>query len=154
MAADTTTFHVHPNVEFAGRFQGQGDLDLQLLKAIAADGDIASAAALMGKALGLAIPELTRKSRVLISPDAALHRVPFEVLRGPSRRLLQTHVVEGTPDAEPGEIVDVSRDAIHVATGSGVIAIDRLQAEGRRPVGAREFLAGRPLQPGARFGGR
>ena len=68
--------------------------------------------------------------------------------------LLQTHVVEGTPDAEPGEIVDVSRDAIHVATGNGVIAIDRLQAEGRRPVGAREFLAGRPLRPGARFGGR
>jgi methionyl-tRNA formyltransferase len=61
---------------------------------------------------------------------------------------------EGTPprrSGEPGEVVDVSRDAIHVATGGGILAIDELQAEGRRPVAAREFLAGRPVRPGSRF---
>jgi methionyl-tRNA formyltransferase len=68
--------------------------------------------------------------------------------------LLRTHVVEGPAAGEPGDIMDASRDGILVATGDGVIAIDRLQAEGRRPMSAREFLAGRPLRPGARFGGR
>ena len=68
--------------------------------------------------------------------------------------LLQTHVLEGASVGQPGEIVDASRGAIHVATGNGVIAIDRLQAEGRRPVAAREFLAGRPLRAGARFTSR
>lgn len=43
--------------------------------------------------------------------------------------------------------MDVPRNAIHVATGhGGVIAIDELQAEGRRPIAAREFLAGRPVR--------
>ena len=66
--------------------------------------------------------------------------------------LLKTHVVNDTTSAEPGKIVDVTRDAIRVATGhGGVIAIDELQAEGRKPMRTREFLAGRPLQPGGRF---
>jgi methionyl-tRNA formyltransferase len=86
----------------------------------------------------------------------------YSYLDGSRFILLKTHVIappEGGDDPElaptrsssPGEIVDVSRDAIQVATGDGVIAIDELQAEGRRPVTTREFLAGRPLRPGARF---
>lgn len=63
---------------------------------------------------------------------------------------------EGASLGEPGTVVDVSRDAIHVATGhEGRIAILELQAEGRRPMTAREFLAGagRKIRPGARFAG-
>ena len=88
----------------------------------------------------------------------------YSHLDGSRLILLKTHVAEppaaiephGSPAtraASPGEIIDVSRDAIHVATGAGVIAIDELQAEGRRPVTTREFLSGRPLQPGMRFTG-
>ena len=66
--------------------------------------------------------------------------------------LLRTHVVDDSTSAEPGKIVDVTRDAIRVATGhGGVIAIDELQPEGKRPMRTRDFLAGRPLQPGGRF---
>ena len=66
--------------------------------------------------------------------------------------LLRTHVVDDRTSAEPGKVVDVTRDAIHVATGhGGVIGIDELQAEGKRPLRTRDFLAGRPLQPGGRF---
>jgi methionyl-tRNA formyltransferase len=66
--------------------------------------------------------------------------------------LLKTHVVGDRTSAEPGKIVDVTRDAIHVATGhGGVIGIDELQAEGKRPMRTRDFLAGRPLQPGGRL---
>ena len=66
--------------------------------------------------------------------------------------LLRTRVDDQTTDAAPGTIVDVSRDAIHVATGhEGRIAVLELQPEGRRPMTARDFLAGHPVRPGARF---
>jgi methionyl-tRNA formyltransferase len=79
----------------------------------------------------------------------------YSYLDGSRIILLQTRNVEpGTRNAAPGTVVEVTRGAIHVATGhDGVIAIDRLQPEGRRAMQASEFLAGRPLQPGARFGG-
>jgi methionyl-tRNA formyltransferase len=79
----------------------------------------------------------------------------YTYLGGTRLIVLRTRV--GEPDAAgevPGTVVEVSRDAIHVATGhAGRIAILELQAEGRRPMPARDFLAGHPLQPGARFSG-
>jgi methionyl-tRNA formyltransferase len=66
--------------------------------------------------------------------------------------LLKTRVETGTTDAEPGTIVDVTADGIHVAAGhGGRIAIEQLQPEGRRPMSAREFAVGRRLTPGMRF---
>ena len=55
-------------------------------------------------------------------------------------------------DTTPGTIVDVTRDAIEVATGDGRIAITELQPEGRRAMAVRDFLAGRPIRPGMTFG--
>jgi methionyl-tRNA formyltransferase len=76
----------------------------------------------------------------------------YSYLDGGRIILLKTHVAEGRTSATPGTVIDVSRDAIRVATGhGGVIAIDELQTEGKRPLRTREFLAGRPLQPGVRF---
>jgi methionyl-tRNA formyltransferase len=75
----------------------------------------------------------------------------YSYLDGARIILLRTHVVEHGGHGEAGTIVDVTRDAIHVATGDGVLAIDELQAEGKRPMRTRDFLAGRPLQPGGRF---
>jgi methionyl-tRNA formyltransferase len=64
--------------------------------------------------------------------------------------VLKTRLEGGAPEAAPGVVLDASGDAIHVATGhGGRIAIERLQAEGRRPVTAREFLAGHPVPPGS-----
>jgi methionyl-tRNA formyltransferase len=51
---------------------------------------------------------------------------------------------------KPGSVVG-ARDAIEVATGDGIIAITQLQAEGRRPMSARDFLAGHPVPSGATF---
>lgn len=76
----------------------------------------------------------------------------YAYLDGARIILLKTHVVNDSTSAQPGKVVDVTRDAIRVATGhGGVIAIDELQAEGKRPMRTRDFLAGRPLQPGGRF---
>ena len=44
-----------------------------------------------------------------------------------------------------------TRDRFTVQTGDGVLRVLMLQREGRRPLSAREFLAGRRIEPGARF---
>jgi methionyl-tRNA formyltransferase len=56
------------------------------------------------------------------------------------------------PDATgaPGEILDIS-DGILVACGQGALRITELQKPGGKRLSARDFLAGNPLKPGARF---
>jgi methionyl-tRNA formyltransferase len=69
--------------------------------------------------------------------------------------LLRSHV--GSPGSSelPGTIVDMSGGLLHVATGqSGQLIIDEVQPEGRRAMKTRDYLAGHPMQPGARFTGR
>ena len=66
-------------------------------------------------------------------------------LEDPATRL------EADASAAPGTVAAVSRDSIEVETGAGRILITELQPEGRRPMAARDFLAGRSLQPGAKF---
>jgi methionyl-tRNA formyltransferase len=56
--------------------------------------------------------------------------------------------------AEPGTIVDASGDSLVVATGAGGLRLLQLQPEGKRPLSAREFLAGHPVRAGARFAAR
>jgi methionyl-tRNA formyltransferase len=70
-----------------------------------------------------------------------------------ARLLVLKTRADGEPTSEsPGTVVAVSRDAIHVAAGHGSrLAIARLQPEGKRPMTAREFLAGHPVRPGARL---
>jgi methionyl-tRNA formyltransferase len=79
----------------------------------------------------------------------------YTYLNGSRFILLTTHVEPGETTAAPGTIVDVSHDAIHVATGhQGRIAIDEIQPEGRRPMAVRDFLAGHRVERGADFSGR
>jgi methionyl-tRNA formyltransferase len=79
----------------------------------------------------------------------------FTYLDGERLILMRTHVVNETTTAAPGTVVDVAGGLLHVATGSsGRLAIDEIQPEGRRAMKTRDYLAGHPIQPGARFGGR
>ena len=63
----------------------------------------------------------------------------------------RTSPVIGCSVAAPGEIIVASGDRLRVATADGGLDLIELQAEGRRSMSAREFLAGHPLQPGQRF---
>jgi methionyl-tRNA formyltransferase len=54
------------------------------------------------------------------------------------------------PALQPGS-VNITDDGIEVVTGDGRIAITELQPEGRRPMSARDFLAGHPVQSGTTF---
>ena len=108
-------------------------------------------------------PRLTKEEGLIdwTLPATAIHnRVrglypwphAYSFLDGGRIILLQTRVVGAGSTGAAGEIVDVSRDAIHVAAGDGgVIAIDELQVEGRRPMRTRDYLAGRPVRVGARL---
>ena len=55
------------------------------------------------------------------------------------------------PLFSPGTIVEAHGDTLRVQTGDGQLNILRLQLEGRRPLNAREFLAGHPIAPGTAF---
>lgn len=76
----------------------------------------------------------------------------FTFLDGARLIILRTHAESGPAADAPGTVVDVTRDAIHVATGNaGRLAIDELQPEGKRAMSVRDYLAGRPIPVGARF---
>jgi methionyl-tRNA formyltransferase len=55
------------------------------------------------------------------------------------------------PAAAPGTVVAAHGDDFRIATGHGLISIKELQAEGKRPMTPREFLAGHRVRPGDRF---
>ena len=77
----------------------------------------------------------------------------YTYLDGTRLIVLNTRVDEAPTAAPPGTIVTASRDDLHVATGhEGRIAIDRIQLEGGRPLGVREFLAGHRVATGTRLG--
>jgi len=85
-----------------------------------------------------------------------LHPWPhaYTYLNGARLIVLRSRVEHGGTTEAPGTIVDASRDRIDVATGhGGRLALVELQSEGRRAMQAREFLAGRQVQPGARLTG-
>jgi methionyl-tRNA formyltransferase len=73
------------------------------------------------------------------------------------RRLivLGTEPLPAAPsDRSPGTIVEAHGDRLIVATGAGCLRILQIQAEGKRPTSAREFLAGHRFDPDARFESR
>jgi methionyl-tRNA formyltransferase len=65
--------------------------------------------------------------------------------------LLRSTASSEGADAPPGTIIEADGDRLRVAAGSGVVNVLELQAEGKRPMSAREFLAGHPLRTGAVF---
>jgi methionyl-tRNA formyltransferase len=57
----------------------------------------------------------------------------------------------GDTSAPPGTVLEASGDRLVVQSGDGTLGILALQPEGRRAMTAREFLAGRPFEPGTRL---
>lgn len=66
-------------------------------------------------------------------------------------KILAARATEGAPDARPGEVV--SLEPLRVQTGEGALEIDRLQAPGKKPVSAADYLrgSGRHLAIGSSF---
>jgi methionyl-tRNA formyltransferase len=83
-----------------------------------------------------------------------LHPWPhaFTFFHGRRFILIRSAVEAAGPDGrEGGTILEAEGDRLVVAAGSGRLQVIQIQAEGKRPMGAREFLAGHRLIPGDRF---
>jgi methionyl-tRNA formyltransferase len=62
-----------------------------------------------------------------------------------------SHTPANPGTALSGTILEAEGNRIVVATGDGALDLLMVQAEGKRPMAARDFLAGHPLVPGDRF---
>jgi methionyl-tRNA formyltransferase len=82
-----------------------------------------------------------------------LHPWPHATTFLDSRRLilLRTSASDDPAAAAPGTVLDAKPGDLAVAAGSGRVHILELHAEGKRPMTAREFLAGHHVTPGDRF---
>jgi methionyl-tRNA formyltransferase len=101
------------------------------------------------------IIDWSRPARDIHNQIRGLHPWPhaYSELQGERTILLRSEVERELPNARalPGTVLDAHSDQFTVQTGDGVLRLLMLQREGRRPLTAREFLAGRRIQPGARF---
>jgi methionyl-tRNA formyltransferase len=70
---------------------------------------------------------------------------------GRRRLIVLRSAVADSSAGVPGTIVEAHGDRLHVAAGSGVVAVREIQVDGKRPMGVREFLAGHPLAAGERL---
>jgi methionyl-tRNA formyltransferase len=97
----------------------------------------------------------SRPARDLHNQVRGLHPWPHAqtFLNGQRLIVLASRVSSEPGTAPPGTILAARGDVLAVAAGSGVLDIVELQAEGRRPMDTREFLAGHRLTPGDRFTG-
>jgi methionyl-tRNA formyltransferase len=66
--------------------------------------------------------------------------------------LLRSSPSSGTTHALPGVVITAHTEELRVAAGDGHLQILELQAEGKRPMTPREFLAGNHIEPGDRLG--
>ena len=79
-----------------------------------------------------------------------LHPWPhaFTFYRGRRWILLRSVVLPGSA-APPGTVLEATRERLIVAAGAGTLRVLEIQVEGKRPMTAREFLAGHPVAAGA-----
>ena len=57
-----------------------------------------------------------------------------------------------SPHPAPGTVVQLTPDALSVATGQGILDLREVQPAGRRRMSVNAFLAGHPVHVGERFG--
>ena len=83
-----------------------------------------------------------------------LHPWPhaFSVVQGRRCILIRSATSDEPAGQPPGTVLEARGERLIVATGAGRLHITLIQAEGKRPMGPREFLAGHRLATGDRFG--
>lgn len=74
----------------------------------------------------------------------------FTYLGGKLLKISATEVyaAEDKTGVSPGEVMQISKEGIMVATGSGYIIVKELQLEGRKKLGAGEFIIGHKISVG------
>ena len=117
------------------------------------DASLATYAAKLTKEEGLI--DWQRPAIAIHNQVRGLHPWPhaYTFIDGARVIVLRTRLTGAASDAPGGSVVHADADGIQVAAGAGsVLAIEALQPEGKRPMTAREFLAGRSLPAGTVLG--
>jgi len=73
----------------------------------------------------------------------------YSFLKGERVKLIKARPLLG--EGSPGAIEKTEGDDLLVGTGKGLLSIIELQPEGKRRMGAREFMQGRDIKKGDRF---
>jgi len=97
----------------------------------------------------------TRPARDIHNQIRGLHPWPHAVTFVGSERLIlhRSRAAADNSAQAAGTIVASAPDRLAVATGEGTLELLEVQVEGKRPMPAREFLAGRPLAVGTQLHG-
>src|SRR5690554_4176993 len=87
----------------------------------------------------------SQPATVLANRVRAFHPWPVAEaeLAGERVRIHGARALEQAHDAEPGAVLDVSRDGIDIACGGGALRITRLQRPGGKPIAAADYLNAR-----------
>jgi methionyl-tRNA formyltransferase len=101
-----------------------------------------------------AIIDWSRNAEDLHNQVRALSPRPgaYTMLRDKRVKLLRTMAREDIVLDAPGRIALGEGDALLVGTGKGALLVEELQPEGKKPMGAPEFLRGYRLREGEAFG--
>jgi methionyl-tRNA formyltransferase len=100
------------------------------------------------------IVDWRRPARCIHDQIRGLHPWPHAhaFVRGHRLILLRSSLTSEAPAAgDPGTIVEASGDRLIVATGDAPLRLVQIQAEGKRPMFVRDFMAGHRLSAGDRF---
>lgn len=65
----------------------------------------------------------------------------------------RAQALPGSATKPPGVVMEVTSEAIHVATGEGVLALLELQPANSRRMGVAQYVAGHPISVGLQLGG-
>jgi methionyl-tRNA formyltransferase len=76
----------------------------------------------------------------------------FTTLRGKTLKIHRARVIAQEVSASAGTVVRAAGDELDVATGKDALRIVEAQLEGKRPVAARDLVAGRIVTVGDRLG--
>src|SRR5262249_42240086 len=95
----------------------------------------------------------SRPARDIHNQIRGLHPWPHAVtFAGGARLILRRSRATGRTSVDPpGTILEAAGDRLTIATGDGTLDLLEIQAEGKRPMRTRDFLAGHPLAPGTRL---
>lgn len=76
----------------------------------------------------------------------------FTTARGKLLKVLETRVTDVSKPAEPGTVVFADKTRVVVACGDRGIELTRVQVEGRKAIGANDWVAGRGVAEGEKLG--
>lgn len=88
-------------------------------------------------------PEIRNRVRGLLTWPGA-----FTSLGGKRIKIIKARAVESGAAGPPGTITEAGQEGIRVSTGKGDLVILELQMEGKKAVGAAEFLRGHKVSSG------